>query len=462
MGGKRQKNQLELAFMRGKRGEAGQRLSGGTEPSAAKRKPESPASDEKLMEEICQWSNLKRALKQVLANKGAPGVDGMKVQQLARHLYRKREQISQALLEGRYRPQPVLRKEIPKPSGGIRKLGIPTVLDRLVQQAVAQVVQRRWERTFSEASFGFRPGRCQHDAVERAQGHLKEGCRWVVDLDLEKFFDRVNHDRLMARLATRIGDKRVLKLIRAFLNAGVMENGLEQPSREGTPQGGPLSPLLSNIVLDELDEELERRGHRFVRYADDVSIWVRSERAGQRVLESISRFVERKLKLRVNRDKSAVGRPWQRKILGFSFTSRRKDPKRRISKPSLKNFRRRIRQLTKRSRAVSMERMVAEVNEYLQGWSGYYGHCQTPSVLKTCDGWIRRRLRAVYWAQWQTGKRRFKQLRRLGLEVHEARWLCGRPWGPWHISGIRWLVRALPPGHFEALGLLRLATRLRA
>jgi len=462
MGRKRQKNQLEVAFMREGRGETGQPPAEGIELPMVSGRDESPASDEKLMEEICQWSNLKRALKQVLRNQGGAGVDGMTVQQLPRYLYRNRERITEALLVGRYRPQGVRRKEIPKRNGGVRRLGIPTVLDRLVQQAVAQVVQRRWERTFSESSFGFRPGRSQQEAVEQAQGYLKAGYRWVVDLDLEKFFDRVNHDRLMARLARRIRDKRVLKLIRAFLNAGILENGLEQPSQEGTPQGGPLSPLLSNIVLDELDEELEARGHRFVRYADDVNIWVRSERAGQRVLASVSRFVEKPLKLRVNRDKSAVGRPWQRTILGFSFTNRRQEPKRRISKASLQRFRVQIRQLTGRTRSVSMPRMVAEVNRYLQGWSGYYGHCQTPSVLESQDRWIRRRLRALYWVQWTTSPRRFRQLRRLGLEEAQAGWLCSRPWGVWRLSGLSWVVRALPTTHFDALGLIRLTSRLRA
>jgi len=386
----------------------------------------------------------------------------MKVTELPRHLYRNRKRITESLLEGRYRPQAVLRKEIPKPNGGVRKLGIPVVLDRMIEQAMAQRIQGRWERTFSEASYGFRPGRSQHDAVEQAQEYLREGNGWVVDLDLEKFFDRVNHDRLTARLATRIGDKRVLKLIRAFLSAGILENGLEQPSWEGTPQGGPLSPLLSNIVLDELDEELERRGHRFVRYADDVSIFVCSERAGQRVLASITRFVEKKLKLRVNRDKSGVGRAHRAKILGFGFTSSRAKPKRRIHKVSLKRFKERVRELTNRNQRVSMARRIERLNLYLQGWVGYYGRCQTPSVVKALDSWIRRRLRAVYWAQWKTHRQRLRQLQRLGLTGYQAGWLSGRPWGPSRISGLKWLGWALPNLHFDQLGLIRLSSRLKA
>ena len=298
----------------------------GTESLTAKRRAESPAIAEQLMEEVCERENCKQALARVKANKGSAGVDGMTVQQLPEYLKQHWPAIREQLLSGTYKPQPVKRVEIPKPDGGMRKLGIPTVLDRFIQQAVMQVLQGRWDRTFSDHSYGFRPGRSAHQAVEQAQQYIAEGYRWVVDLDLEKFFDRVNHDKLMARIAERVSDKRLLKLIRAFLRAGVMEGGLVSPVDEGTPQGGPLSPLLSNIVLDEFDRELERRGLRFARYADDSNIYVRSRRAGERVMESMMRFITTKLKLKVNEQKSAVARPWERKFLGFSFTWNR-EPK---------------------------------------------------------------------------------------------------------------------------------------
>src|SRR3954449_3344121 len=317
MDDKRQKNQLVLAFMEEGRSEAPTASVEGTELSAGKRGTESPAITEQLMEEVCGRENCKQALKRVKANKGSAGVDGMTVQQLPDYLKQHWPAIREQLLNGTYEPKPVRRVEIPKPDGGVRKLGIPTVLDRLIQQAVMQVLQRHWDRTFSEGSYGFRPGRSAHQAVAQAQQYIAEGYGWCVDLDLEKFFDRVNHDKLMGQVARRVEDKRLRKLIRAFLSAGVMENGLVNPSVEGTPQGGPLSPLLSNLVLDELDRELERRGLRFVRYADDCNIYVRSERAGQRVMESITRFITQKLRLKVNEAKSAVERPQERKFLGF-------------------------------------------------------------------------------------------------------------------------------------------------
>jgi RNA-directed DNA polymerase len=330
MSDKRQNNQLLLAFAGEYRGEDPNGPGGGTESLTAKRGTESPAINEQLMEEVCERENCKRALARIKANKGSAGVDGMTVQQLPKYLKQHWPVIREQMLSGTYKPQPVQRVEIPKPDGGVRKLGIPTVLDRFIQQAVMQVLQRRWDRTFSEHSYGFRPGRSAHQAVEQAQKYIAEGYRWVVDLDLEKFFDRVNHDRLMAKIAERVGDKRMLKLIRALLTAGVLEDGLVNPVDEGTPQGGPLSPLLSNIVLDEFDRELEQRGLRFARYADDSNIYVRSKRAGERVMESVTRFIATKLKLKVNEQKSMVARPWERKFLGFSFTNGLK-PKRRIA-----------------------------------------------------------------------------------------------------------------------------------
>src|SRR6266540_1839606 len=308
--------------------------------------------------------------------------------------------IAEQFMGGAYKPQPVKRVEIPKPDGGVRKLGIPTVLDRFVQQAVMQVLQGKWDRTFSDHSYGFRPGRSAHQAVEQAQQYIAEGYCWVVDLDLEKFFDRVSHDKLMAKIAERVSDQRLLKLIRAFLRAGVLEGGLVSPVDEGTPQGGPLSPLLSNIVLDEFDRELEQRGHRFARYADDSNIYVRSRRAGERVMASITAFITTKLKLKVNQQKSAVARPWERKFLGFSFTWNR-EPRRRIAPKAVLRFKERVRELTSRTRGVSIERMAEELAQYLRGWLGYFGKCETPSVLQSLEAWTRHRLRSVIWKQWK-------------------------------------------------------------
>jgi RNA-directed DNA polymerase len=332
MGGKRQKNQLQmvLAFAVEGRSETPKTRREGTESSAAKRECESPAIPEQVMEEVCERENCLRALKRVKSNKGSPGIDGMKASELPGYLKQHWPAIREQLLSGTYEPQPVGRVEIPKPDGGVRKLGIPTVLDRFIQQAVMQVLQGRWDPAFSEHSHGFRPGRSAHQAVRKAQQYVREGRRWVVDLDLEKFFDRVNHDRLMKSVSLRVADKPMPRLIGAFLKAGVMENGLVGPVDEGTPQGGPLSPLLSNLVLDELDRELERRGHCFVRYADDCNIYVRSGGAGRRVMRSVTGFIARRLKLKVNESKSAVARPAERKFLGFSI-SNAKEPKRRIA-----------------------------------------------------------------------------------------------------------------------------------
>src|SRR5512138_1913033 len=394
MGDKRQKNQLELAFLEEDRGEAPKCLPEGTESSVEKRGTESPAIAEQLMEEVCERKNSKQALKRVNANKGSPGVDGMTVHDLPGYLKQHWPVIRGQLLSGTYKPQPVKRVEIPKSDGGVRKLGIPTVLDRFIQQAVMQVLQRRWDRVFSDHSYGFRPGRSAHQAVAQAQQYIAEGHGWCVDLDLEKFFDRVNHDKLMGQIAKRVEDKRLLKLIRAFLNAGVMENGLVSPSVEGTPQGGPLSPLLSNLVLDELDRELARRGHRFVRYADDSNIYVRSERAGQRVMDSVRRFITQKLKLKVNEAKSAVARPQERKFLGFSFTTG-PEVKRAIAPKALDRFKHRIREITRRAKGVSIDETIAELAPYMRGWRSYFGFCETPEVLIHLTRWVRLRLRAA-------------------------------------------------------------------
>jgi RNA-directed DNA polymerase len=430
----------------------------GTEPSTAKRSSQSPADTEQVMEAICSRENLWKALKQVQANQGGPGIDGMTVGQLSGYLAKQWPAIREQLLQGTYQPQPVKRVEIPKPDGGVRKLGIPTVLDRFIQQAVMQVLQGQWDPSFSQHSYGFRPGHSAHQAVAAAQQYVAEGYRWVVDIDLEKFFDRVNHDRLLAAVAKRVKDKRVLKLIRAFLNAGVMEHGLVSPTDEGTPQGGPLSPLLSNLVLDELDRELEKRGHRFARYADDCNIYVHSERAGQRVMEGIAHFISRKLKLKVNAAKSAVARPWERKFLGFTFTSNRQ-PKRRIAPKALARFTQKVRDLTRRTRGISVATMVEQLSLYLRGWRGYFGFCQTPSVLESLDSWIHRRLRCVQWKQWKQGKRRFAELVKRGVSRYWARATAGTPHGHWRVSRCPALQHARPDAFWEQLGLPRLAAR---
>ena len=429
---------------------------GGTEPLMAKCNAESPAETDGLMEEILNPENLREALKRVKANKGSAGVDRMTVDELTDYLREHWPEIREQLLSGTYEPQPVLRVEIPKPAGGVRKLGIPVVVDRWIQQAVMQVLQGIWDWTFSEHSYGFRPKRSARQAVGRAQEHLAAGYTWVVDLDLEKFFDRVNHDKLMGRLAKRITDKRVLKLIRAFLNAGVMEKGLVSPIDEGTPQGGPLSPLLSNIVLDELDRELERRGHRFVRYADDCNIYVRSQRSGDRVMESITRFINKKLKLKVNSEKSAVARPWERKFLGFSFTV--KEPqRRRIAPKAMDRFKERVRELTRRTKGVSLEDMVKALTVYLRGWHGYFGFCQTPSVLEDLDSWIRRKLRCFLWKQWKRGRTRYKELRKRGVNEALSAQTAGSPHGPWRLSHSPALCLAFTNAFFDRVGLFRLA-----
>jgi RNA-directed DNA polymerase len=458
MGEKRQKIQYELAFTSAERGEAPGNDGEGTEASMANQKTKSPTSTQNLMEEVCERENLKKALKRVRTNKGSPGVDGMTVEELSDYLRESWPEVKEQLLEGTYRPQPVKRVEIPKPGGGMRKLGIPTVMDRFVQQAVLQVLQEQWDPTFSEHSYGFRPGRSAHQAVARAQEHMSKGLRYVVDIDLEKFFDRVNHDMLMGRVAKRVSDKRMLRLIRAFLNAGVMENGLVGPTNEGTPQGGPLSPLLSNIVLDDLDRELERRGLRFVRYADDCNIYVRSKRAGERVMGSITRFIERKLKLKVNKKKSAVARPNRRKFLGFSFTPGRK-PRRRIAPEALKRFKDRVRALTRRSRGVSIEQMVKELSRYLTGWLGYFSFCETHSVLRDLEGWIRRRVRCVVWKQWKHGRKRTVELRKRGLRKDLAAQTAGSTYGPHRLSNSEAMCIALPNAYFSSLGLPKLEVR---
>ena len=455
MSGKRQKNQWQLclAFAAEGQGETEDAPRERTEPITAKRPTESPASGQRLVEEICQSENVERAWKRVKGNKGSPGTDGRTIEETLDYLREHWPDIREQLLSGTYAPKPVKRVEIPKPDGGVRKLGVPCVVDRLIQQAVLQVLQEQWDPTFSEHSYGFRPGRSAHQAVAQAQQYVAVGYAYVVDIDLEKFFDRVNHDVLMARVAARIPDKRVLKLIRAFLNAGVLEDGLVSPTDEGTPQGGPLSPLLSNLLLDDLDRELSRRGHRFCRYADDCNIYVRSRRAGERVMASVCRFLTEHLRLKVNESKSAIARPAECKFLGFSISN--DGSQRCIASKALERFKDRVRELTCRTRGISLEKIVERLAPYLIGWRGYFRFCQTPRVLSSLDAWIRRRLRMYLWRQWQNGRNRFKQLRRRGVPKFGAAVAAGSPTGLWRMSGHPAVQQALRNAYFDSLGLPR-------
>src|ERR1035437_7351670 len=444
--------QIELNFSPVPAGEACEAGREETESFSTMNDPERPAGTTRLMEEICDRENMEEALRRVKANKGSAGIDGMTVGGIADYLKQHWATVRERLLNGTYERSTVRRVEIPKPDGGVRKLGIPTVLDRLIQQAAMQVLQRPWAGTFSEHSYGFRAGRSAHQAVAQAQQYIAEGHGWCVALDLEKFFDRVNHDKLMGQIAKRVEDKRLLKLIRAFLNAGVMENGLVSPSVEGTPQGDPLSPLLSNLVLDEFDRELERRGHRFVRYADDSNIYVRSERAGQRVMESITRFITQELKLKVNEAKSAVARPQERKFLGFSFTAG-PEVKRVIAPKAVDRFKRRIREITGRAKGVSMKTTMEELAPYMRGWRSYFGFCETPEVLVSLTGWVRRRLRCALWRQWKTPRRRRAALLELGVREPLASNTAGSGRGSWYLALTKALNVGLSKAYFKSLGL---------
>jgi len=433
--------QLELPFAR--RGEAPVGISG----------EGAPVGDGGLMERVVERSNLLAALRRVRSNRGSPGADGMTVEALPDYLRRKWPQIREQLLSGAYRPHPVRRVKIPKPGGGVRKLGIPTVLDRFIQQALLQVLQRDWDKTFSKQSYGFRPGRSAWQAVAQAQRYLKAGYSWVVDLDLEQFFDRVNHDKLMSRVRERVSDQRVLKLIDRYLKAGALTSEGLEATPEGTPQGGPLSPLLANLLLDDLDKQLEQRGHHFVRYADDCNIYVRSARAGRRVLASLTRYLEHRLKLAVNESKSAVDRPWRRTILGFSFTWRQPN-RRTVSQKALKRFKDEIRRLAQRTRGVSLQVVIRDIREYLVGWHGYFGLAEAKSVFKELDSWVRRRLRCYLWKQW--GRRGYRELLKRGVSRDLAWNTCKSAHGPWRLSRSPALAFALPAGYFDALGVPRL------
>ena len=419
---------------------------------------ESLMFDQQLMEVVCKRENLKQALKRVQQNRGKPGIDGMNVDDLGGYLKANWPEIKEQLLNGSYQPQPILRVEIPKPGKQEkRKLGIPTVVDRFIQQAVLQTLQEKWDCTFSEHSYGFRPKRSAHQAIAKAQSYLKAGHNIVVDIDLEAFFDRVNHDRLMSRLAQRIADKRVLKLIRAYLTAGIMENGLTKVPTEGIPQGGPLSPFLSNVVLDELDRELEKRGHRFVRYADDCNIYVKSQRAGERVMASTRQLIVKRLKLKVNEQKSAIDRPRNRKFLGYTFTGGNKPNRRKIAPESIQRFRARIRQLTRRNRSISLEDRIEGLARYLKGWKGYFGYSEATSLFKGLDSWIRRRLRSAIWKQWKTYRNRKVNLIQMGVSQELAHTTAWSTKGPWRISHSTGVQLALSNAYFRAQGLPSLA-----
>src|SRR3979409_2102131 len=461
-GDKRLNLQLRLDFSSAPTGEARQAGREDIESPSAVSEPERPANTRRIMEDVCERANLKEALRQVRSNKGSAGVDRMTVDQLGDYLKQNWLAIREQLLNGTYEPKPVRRVEIPKPDGGgVRKLGIPTVLDRFIQQAVMQVLQKQWNPTFSQYSYGFRPRRSAHHALAQAQQYIAQGYGWVSDLDLEKFFDRVNHDKLMGRIAKRVEDKRLLKLIRAFLNAGVMENGLVSPSVEGTPQGGPLSPLLSNLVLDELDRELERRGHRFVRYADDSNIYVRSERAGHRVMESVTQFITQRLKLKVNETKSAVAPPEQRQFRGFSFTTG-PDVNRVIAPAALNRFKQRTREITRRAKGVSMQTTMEELALYMRRWRSYFGFCETPEVLIGLTRWVRLRLRAALWRQWKTPRRRRAALLERGVREPLASNTAGSGLGPWYLAKAKALSVGLSNAYFKSLGLPSLCEEVLA
>jgi group II intron reverse transcriptase/maturase len=411
-----------------------------------------------VWEAVFSKENMQTALKRVESNKGAAGVDGREVSELCGYLKEHWLEVREALERGTYRPSPVRRVEIPKPDGGVRELGIPTVLDRLIQQAIAQVLTPMFEEVFSAHSYGFRPGRSAHQAVQQAQAYITEGNEWVVDIDIEKFFDRVNHDMLMARVARVVKDKRVLKLIRAYLNSGVMVNGVVMEREEGTPQGGPLSPLLSNIMLDDLDRELEKRGHKFVRYADDCNIYVKTQRAGERVLEGVKQFLEKKLKLSVNPKKSKVEKATKAKFLGFSFWKRKREIYVRIANRTKERFMEKMRNLTRRTRSGTLEDVLWEVNQYTRGWIAYFRLATTPSVYQELDKWTRRRLRQLLWKRWKRGTTRYRELVRLGVPNERAA-LGAIGTSPWRMASSPVVQEALSNAFWRNSGLEGLVPR---
>jgi RNA-directed DNA polymerase len=407
------------------------------------------------MSQVVERGNMQRAYSQVMRNRGAPGIDGMRCEDLKGWLKANWPRVKAALLDGTYRPQAVRRVDIPKPQGGVRTLGVPTVVDRLIQQALNQAMQPLFEPTFSQGSYGFRPGRSAQQAVLKATEYIRAGKRWVVDMDLEKFFDRVNHDVLMARVTRQVRDPRVLRLIRRFLEAGMMAEGVQTARPQGTPQGGPLSPLLSNILLTDLDRELERRKLSFCRYADDCNVYVSSQRAGQRIMAGVRSFLAKRLKLTVNEAKSAVARPWERKFLGYSATAQQAS-KIRVAKQSIERLRERVRELCRQGRGKSLPRLIEALNPALRGWMNYFSLTQSRRPIEELDTWLRRRLRCIVWRQWKRPKTRESKLRAQGLEAQRA-WkssVNGR--GPWWNAGAKHMIAALPPKYFTQLGLVSL------
>ena len=444
--------QLELPLAG--RGEAPRGKRSGEEPTANRGNERSGASG--LMERVCERSNLQAALKRVRKNKGSPGIDGMTVDELSEHLRAHWSELREQLLSGTYRPAAVKEQLIPKGNGGMRKLGIPTVLDRLIQQALLQVLQPMWDPGFSMHNHGFRPGRRAHDAIVEAQRYIQDGRKWVVDVDLEKFFDRVNHDVLMGRLANRIGDARCLRLIRRYLEAGILANGLALERNEGTPQGGPLSPLLANVLLDEVDKELEKRGHAFVRYADDCNVYVRSKRAGERVMELLRRLYTC-LRLRINESKSAIDLAWNRKLLGYSFwVAPGREIKRRVAGKAIAAMKGQVRTLTRRTGGRSIDQVCLQLRSYLLGWKQYFRLAETPKVFGELDEWIRHRLRAIHLMQWRRGTTIYSELRARGLSERGAAKVAsnGRRW--WRNSA-KLIHVAFPISYFDQLGIPRLA-----
>jgi group II intron reverse transcriptase/maturase len=411
------------------------------------------------MEQVVARGNMLAALKRVERNGGAPGIDGIPTERLRDQIRAEWPRIREELLAGTYRPMPVRRVEIPKPGGGKRLLGIPTAMDRLIQQALLQVLTPIFDPQFSEASYGFRPGKRAHDAVRKARQYVEEGYEWAVDLDIEKFFDRVNHDILMARVARKVTDKRVLTLIRRYLAAGVMVNGVVMETAEGTPQGGPLSPLLANILLDDLDKELEKRGHKFVRYADDCNIYVKSKRAGQRVMVSIRKFLQERLKLKINEQKSAVDRPWKLKFLGFSmYKAKAGRILIRLAPQTIKRVKMKIREITSRNKPVSMAERIERLNAYLGGWMGYFALAETPSIFRNLEGWMRRRLRMCLWKQWKRVRTRYRELRALGLPEWVVHEIANARKGPWRMAHGP-MNRALGNAYWQSQGLMSLTER---
>jgi RNA-directed DNA polymerase len=432
------------------------RVAGSVVPSVTAGRGNRCGRTDNMMEVVVESENMRRAYRRVVSNKGAPGVDGMCPEELHAYLQKNWVRIKRELLAGRYEPQPVLRVEIPKPGGkGMRRLGIPVVVDRLVQQAIHQVLSPLFDPGFSESSYGFRPGRSAHQAVLKARGYVAEGRRWVVDMDLEKFFDRVNHDVLMSRVARKVKDKRVLRLIRRYLQAGIMEGGLVSQPVKGTPQGGPLSPLLSNIILDDLDKELDRRGHCYCRYADDCNVYVGSKRAGDRVMESISRFLERRLRLKVNREKSAVDRPWKRVFLGFSMTWH-KVPRIRVAPESVLRFKSNLKGAFRRGRGQNLQKFVEEIGPILRGWVNYFRLSEVKGIFEELDGWIRRRLRCIIWRQWKRPRTRGKNLMKRGLSEEQSWKSATNGRGPWWNSGVVHMNLAFPKRYFDRRGLVSL------